>query len=293
MMKILVLGAGGQLGGELCRQLDKAAVGWRRADLDLERLHDIVPRVLDLRPDAVINAAAYTQVDRAEDEAERCWRINAHAVEALAEVCQRLECRFLHVSTDYVFGDDPRDAPRPFQETDAPNPRGEYARSKLAGELAARKCERHVVIRTCGLYARPEAKPRKGRNFVDTMRCLGETHSTLRVVQDQVCTPSYVPHVAEAMAYLLNSGATGTYHVVNIGHTNWYEFACEIFQRAGRDVSVVPITTAEYGARAPRPRFSVLDTTKYQQLGGPALPPWRQGLIEYFQEAAFNESART
>jgi dTDP-4-dehydrorhamnose reductase len=285
-MKIAVTGAYGQLGGELCRLLGSNALPLDIDTLDLTDGPAIGRRLDDLRPRAVINCAAYTQVDRAESEPQQCRAVNATAVEHLARACDRLDCPLVQISTDYVFGGQP-DRNTPYREDEPPSPRGVYAQTKFEGEQAAARHEKHLIVRTCGLYARPTDE--RAGNFVKTMLRLGRAGKELRVVADQRCTPSYVPHVAQAVLFL--AGMTrgepapwGIYHVSNRGATTWYEFAAEIFRRAGIEVSLQPISTAEYAAAAPRPAYSVLDTTAYHRLGGPPMPDWRTALAEYFLE---------
>ncbi len=176
---------------------------------------------------------------------------------------------------------------RPWREDDPPMPKGVYAVTKFEGELVAAAWSKHLIVRTCGLYARPSHAT--GRNFVKTILRLARTQPKLRVVDDQHCTPTYVPHVARAIVYLLGTnGATpapwGIYNVTNRGETTWCGFAREIVRRAGLDVPVEPITTADFAALAPRPAYSVLDTTAYHRLGGPAMPHWKEALAEYFEE---------
>jgi dTDP-4-dehydrorhamnose reductase len=285
-MKIAVTGAWGQLGAELCRQLDSDAIPLEIDTLDLTDAPAVQQRFLQLQPEVVINCAAYTQVDQAEGDPQACRAINAVAVEHLVRACKRLDCPLVQLSTDYVFGGN-LDRSTPYRENDPPSPRGVYACTKLEGEHAAAGHPKHLILRTCGLYARPA--DRRAKNFVKTMLRLGSSHGELRVVADQYCTPTYVPHLAKAVLFL--SGVTGfepapwgIYHVTNRGATNWHDFAAEVFRQAGIDASLRAITTAEYGASAPRPAYSVLDTTAYHNLGGPAMPDWRTALAEYIGE---------
>lgn len=280
-MRIAVTGAGGQLGGELCRRLGAGAIPLDLPEVDLTDAEQVRRALGEARPAAVINTAAYTLVDRAEQESARCWAVNAAAVGHLAGACRELECPLVQVSTDYVFG---LDAGRtiPYVEDDKPGPLGVYGQSKLGGERQAAAYERHFVVRTCGLYGQKGPRT-SAASFVDTMLRLGRERPQLRVVDDQHCTPSYVPHVARAILFLLDTRAYGTYHVVNSGEATWYDFAAEIFRQAGIEVSLARISTSDYNAPAPRPRYSLLDTTKYHALGGPAMPSWREALAEYLR----------
>ncbi|MBN2476232.1 MAG: dTDP-4-dehydrorhamnose reductase [Pirellulales bacterium] len=285
-MKIAVTGAYGQLGGELCRQLGDGAVPLDIDTLDLTDGPGIAKRFRDLKPQAVINCAAYTQVDQAEKEPGVCRAVNVTAVEHLARACRQLDCPLVQISTDYVFHGE-ADRRAPYRESDSPSPQSVYAQTKLAGERSAAQNAKHLIVRTCGLYARPADE--RASHFVKTMLRLGSTRSELRIVADQHCTPSYVPHVARAVLFL--AGVTsrgpapwGVYHVVNDGATTWFDFAREIFRQADMELSLQPITTVEYGAPAARPPYSVLDTTKYHALGGPPMPDWKAALAEYIQQ---------
>lgn len=302
MRRIAVTGAKGQLGGELCRMLGDRAVPLDIDTLDLTDRQAVLDRFSEIRPEVVINCAAYTQVDKAQSEPELARAVNAGAVENLAEVCRRLDSLLVQISTDYVFEGGRRKGDggcnRPWAEEDMPSPQGIYAKSKLEGEQAAAKCEKHIIVRTCGLYARPSDATAK--NFVKTILRLADTRPELRVVNDQHCTPSYVPHIARAVLFLagvsprpLGEGlgvraveceTRGIYHVTNRGETTWFDFAAEILWLAGKNVPIIPITTAEFAAPAPRPSYSILDTSKYHALHAPEMPDWRAGLREYFAD---------
>jgi dTDP-4-dehydrorhamnose reductase len=278
-MQIVVTGGRGQLGWELGRQLGERALLADRETLDISDRKGVFSFLKSVRPGAVVNSAAYTAVDKAQQEPDLCQLVNAEAVGYLAEACQELGCPLVQVSTDYVFGAPSVDR-RPRREEDPTSPQGVYAWSKLAGEEQAQRAERHIVVRTCGLYGRA-APGRRPNNFVETMLRLGAERDRLRIVDDQYCTPSYVRDVARAILFLLAEEQYGTYHITNHGATNWAGFAAEIFRQAKLDVEIEPITTSEYGAPAPRPSFSVLDTSKYDRLGGPRLPDWQEALAEY------------
>jgi dTDP-4-dehydrorhamnose reductase len=293
---IVVTGAKGQLGGELCRMLGRRAVGLDIDSLDLTSREAVIEQMLEIEPGIIINCAAYTQVDKAETEPELARAVNAGAVESLAEACRRLDCLLVQISTDYVFGEGGN--LQPWTEDDLPSPQGVYARTKLEGELAAAKWEKHIIVRSCGLYARPSEE--NAKNFVKTILRLADTKPELRVVNDQHCTPSYVPHIAKAALLLANvdlspnsagrsmgkPAPSGIYHVTNGGATTWHAFAVEILRLAGKKVPVIPITTAEFAAPAARPAYSVLDIGKYQNWAGIEMPSWEAGLKEYFEASS-------
>jgi dTDP-4-dehydrorhamnose reductase len=232
-----------------------------------------------IRPDVVINCAAYNFVDRAESEPEAVFAVNTWGVGALASICRDLDCRLVHFSTDYVFGLDATRA-QPYSENDAPGPLNVYGLSKLAGEyLVQARCPRHVIIRTCGLYG-VWGSGGKGSNFVETMLRMATHGKPIRVVADQVCTPSYTVDVATATAEVLTTTYPGIYHLTNAGFCTWYEFARTIFELAGVQSDLTPIPSAEYGAAARRPAYSALASRL------PPLRPWRDALEAYLAERA-------
>jgi dTDP-4-dehydrorhamnose reductase len=275
---IAVTGSTGQLGGELCRRLGPAAVPLARASLDLARPETFAAILDRLRPQALINCAAWTAVDAAESDRDACFAANATAVAALAAACRARGIVLVQLSTDYVFGAD-RDRREPYREDDSPGPVSVYGASKLAGEEAARACD-HLIVRTCGLYSAGDAGPVRGRNFADTMLALSRERPELRVVNDQFCTPSYVPHVAGAILALLAANVRGICHVVNAGSTTWHGFAEELLRQAGRDVRLTAIPTSEYPSPARRPGYGVLSTARLAGLGI-VLPDWRAGIRDY------------
>ena len=242
--------------------------------------------MLAIKPAAVINCAAYTAVDKAESEPEKCRAVNAVAVEHLVRACEKLDCPLVQISTDYVFGAVPS-APRPSREDDPCQPQGVYARTKLEGEQAAAKLQKHLIVRTCGLYARP-SEPRAA-NFVKTMLRLGAARPELRIVDDQHCTPTFVPHLAWAILFSARRkwrhGRRRGAPITLPTPARPLGRVCRRNLSAGRmQVAIHPITTAEYGAPAARPSYSVLDTAAYHRLGGPAMPDWKAALTEYFVE---------
>jgi dTDP-4-dehydrorhamnose reductase len=283
LVKYAVLGGAGQLGRDLCPRLVGEVVALTRERADLTRPETLRSTLEKIRPDVVVNCAAYNFVDRAESEPEAAFAVNAWGVRQLALACRDLGCLLVHFSTDYVFGLD-ESRRTPYREDDAPGPVSVYGLSKLAGEYLVRSlCPRHLVIRTCGLYG-VHGSGGKGTNFVETMLRLAGQGKTPRVVADQVLTPGYTVDVATAVVELLRTGQTGLYHVTNAGSSSWHEFAAAIFELAGLKVDVTPTTSAAYGAPARRPAYSVLSTEKYHQLGLPPLRPWREALAAYLQE---------
>ena len=250
-MRTVVLGAPGQLGRDLCPQLAGEVIPLARTDVDITDAAPLRQKLAELRPDVVVNCAAYNFVDRAETEPDAAMAANAWAVRELALVCRDLDCTLVYFSTDYVFGLD-RMRRSPFVETDAPGPVSVYGLSKLAGEYFVRSiCPKHFVIRACGLYG-VWGSGGKGGNFVETMLRLAEQGKPVRVVNDQRCTPSFTADVATATAALIHSTEFGLYHVTSAGDCTWYEFAAQIFRSAHINAEVVPISSAEF-ARPRRP----------------------------------------
>ncbi len=279
-MRTAIIGAHGQLGSELARRLADA-IPLGRAEIDIADAASVTAALDARHPELVINAAAYNLVDGAEDEPDVAMAVNAGGPRNLARWCAAHDATLVHVSTDYVFGDDPQ-RDRPYTEDDAPGPVSAYGRSKLAGENHVRtECPRHFVLRTCGLYGRSPTQ-QKG-NFVSTMLRLGRERHELRIVDDQRCTPTSVTDLADALISLSQTNAYGLYHATNSGSATWREFAEEIFRLAGLSVRVVPISSADYGARAQRPPYSVLDCSKLAATLGRPLPHWKAALANFLK----------
>ena len=291
-MRILLLGANGQVGHELRRtlaplgQLTAATRsgmlddGSRCETADVAAL-DSLPGLVDrIAPDVVVNAAAYTAVDRAEDEPETAFRVNAHAPGLLSEACAARDALLVHYSTDYVF--DGRGT-RPYREDDPTAPLGVYGASKLAGEDAVRASgARHLIFRTAWVYAA------RGRNFLRTMLRLAEERDALRVVDDQFGSPTPAGLIAEATARILvqRPQASGLWHLTTTGATSWHGFAEAILEHAHvrgllqSRPPVLPIASSAYPTRALRPAYSVLDTAALRRDFAIGLPDWHAGLHE-------------
>jgi len=284
-MRTVVLGAPGQLGRDLGPRLTGEVIGLGRADVDLTDANSLRAKLTALRPTVVINCAAYNFVDMAESEPTAAFAVNAWAVRELAVACRELDATLVHFSTDYVFG---LDAARttPLTESDPPGPVSVYGLTKLAGEYLVRAtCPKHFVVRTCGLYG-TWGSGGKGGNFVETMLRLAGQGKPLRVVNDQRCTPSFTADVAVATAALIQTSAFGVYQVTNSDNCTWYEFAREIFRAAGVRADLTPITSAEFGAPARRPPYSVLSNERLRAVGVAPPRPWTQAVGAYLQQRA-------
>ncbi len=278
-MSIAVIGSQGQLGKELTQQLGKNALPLNHSEIEISSLDSVQDVLAKHKPEIVINAAAYNFVDLAEDEPEKAYLINGLGPRNLAIACEEFSVPLLHVSSDYVFGQ-AKIPDQPYIETDSPFPSSSYAISKLAGEYFVQSCcQKHFVVRTCGLYGTPSEKG-KG-NFVETMLRLGSERSELNVVEDQKCTPTSAKHVASVILNLIKTDAYGLYHATNSGEVTWREFACEIFSQAGMDVKVNSISTKEFGAKANRPAYSVMNCDKIVSLLDDPIPSWKDALSEY------------
>jgi len=276
-VKILLTGRNGQLGWELARTLAPLGevVAFDRRGLDLSVPDQIVSAVRSVRPDVLVNAAAYTAVDRAESEPETAHAINAVAVAILAEEAKRARALFIHFSTDYVF-DGTKDTP--YVEEDHPNPLNAYGRSKLAGERAIRSVNGpHLILRTSWVYAA------RGKNFLMTMRRLLREKDELRVVSDQIGAPTSAEALAQATAELLRrhsadalGDSRGIYHATASGFASWHGFATEIarLERPDSPVRIAPIASSEYPSPARRPKNSRLSNEKLIQRFGIMMPRW-------------------
>ncbi|WP_373653706.1 dTDP-4-dehydrorhamnose reductase [Schlesneria sp. DSM 10557] len=281
MMRVAVIGARGQLGSDLVARLGAQAIPLGHADIDISDAASVTSVLDRERANAVINCAAYNFVDKAETEREAAMLTNRRGPGLLADYCREHDLKLVHVGTDYVY--DGRTGNRPWKEEDEPLPISTYAASKYAGEQLVRAhCPRHFVVRTCGLYGR-NAMHGKG-NFVETMLRLGRERPELKVVEDQRCTPTATANLASAILDLVKTEEYGLYHATNAGSCSWYEFAKEIMRQSHLPTNVIPITTADYGARARRPHYSVLDCSKLERVLGWNMPTWQEALATYLIE---------
>jgi len=286
MRHVVIIGGNGQLGTDLRGALHAFRVTpLAHAALDVCNPEQARAVLGDLRPDVVVNTSAYHKVDLCEDEPTPTFAVNTIGPYHLARLAAEFHFTLVHFSTDYVF--DGR-ATRPYTEDDPPNPLSVYGASKAAGEgLVRHFCPRHYVIRSTGLFGVAGASG-KGGNFVETMIRLGKSGDPVRVVEDQVMTPTATADLAAAVRALLeretaNEAPYGLYHVTAAGQCSWYEFAKAIFERSGMSVDLSPITSAQSGSKARRPAFSVLDHTRWKRAGFDELRPWQEALDDYLR----------
>ena len=282
-MKVALIGADGQLGSELLKVLARRAtvIPLYYPEFDITRAQQTRDVLSGLRPDLVINTAAFHRVDECEDNPQASFLVNAIAVRDLALAARGLGFALVHFSTDYVFDGRKR---RPYVEGDPARPLSVYGVSKLAGEFFLRTLlDKHFLVRTCGLYG--VAGPReKGQNFVDRMLALAGEGKTIRVINDQWVTPTSAAELAERVAELIHTRHYGLFHLTNEGECTWFEFAKEIFRQAGLNPRLEAIDSRSYGARARRPRYSVLENKRAKELGLKGFSTWPAALAAYLEK---------
>lgn len=294
-MNVLVVGAEGQLGHDLCAVYGDVTL--HRADLDGDgHILDVTDGaavnalVSEVNPDLVLNTAAAHNVARCEEDAASAFAVNATGARYLAVACKAAGARLVHVSTDYVFGDG---ADTPLVETDLPQPLSVYAASKLAGEhLIASVLDDYIVVRTAAIYGEAACRAKGGRNFIGTMLHLAATRPEVKVVTDEITTPTYTRALAHQMRLLAEKGEPGLYHTTCQGSCSWFEFAEAIFAETGTDVKLTPTTSKEFQSPVRRPAYSVLENRHAQDQGLDIMPHWREGLKAYL-EATKHRGAET
>ncbi len=283
-MRVALIGSSGQLGTDLWPRLQAAGhdvLPLGHLEIEITNAASVAATLEPFAPQVVINTAAYNLVDKAEDEPGIAFAVNALGPRNLARLCAARGWTLMHISSDYVFG---LEASRttPFAEADLPGPTSAYGLSKLAGEYFVRsECSRHFVVRTCGLFGAAARRGKGKGNFVETMLRLGSDRKELRIVDDQRCTPTSTADLADALTKLVATDSYGLYHATNEGGLTWCELAREIFRLSKLDVEVTPITSAEFGAKARRPAFSVLDCGKLASTIGNPLPDWHDAVARY------------
>lgn len=278
-MKIIVTGATGQLGYDVCKVLTARSiehVGLGSKDCDITCRDSVFALFEREQPTAVIHCAAYTKVDLAEDEPDRCWAVNVDGTRYIAEACKAYGAKMLYISTDYVF---PGDGEQFYLPEDTVGPKGNYGRTKLAGELAVQAMlKEYFIVRISWVFGV------NGSNFVKTMLKLSETRDTLTVVCDQIGSPTYTYDLAPLLCDMIVTDRYGVYHATNEGEVSWADYARTIFAEAGKQMTVKNVTTEEYGAKAPRPANSRMSKDKLVENGFSRLPTWQDALKRYLQE---------
>jgi dTDP-4-dehydrorhamnose reductase len=280
-MKIALLGASGQLGQDLQHALDSHEVhALTREDFDVTD-HDRARAVLmDLRADMILNTTAYHRVDDCETHADLAYAVNALAVLNLTRVANDLDAVLVQISTDYVF--DGR-SKKPYTEKSEPLPLSVYGNSKLSGEFLVRTiAKKFILVRTCGLYGKAGSRG-KGGNFVQTMLAKAKRGEPIRVVNDQVVTPTYTLDLANQLARILPTAHLGLFHMTNEGSCTWYEFARAIFELSGIEADLTPTSSDVFRAPATRPKYSVLENARLKELGLNTMRHWRDALAAYLK----------
>lgn len=276
---ILVTGITGQLGYDVLRELEKSGekcIGTTRKEIDLSTEDGAKNFILKNKPDAVIHCAAYTAVDKAESEAELAITVNGLGTRRIAEACREIDAKMIFVSTDYVFGGDGK---KPYEVKDEKEPINIYGRSKLLGEDAVSMIlKKYFVVRTSWVFGS------HGKNFVKTMLNLADKNKKLKIVNDQIGSPTYTADLAPLLVDMIQTEKYGYYHATNEGFCSWAEFAEEIFKQAGKKVEVEKISTADYPTPAKRPFNSRLSKTSLDEAGFKRLPTWEDALKRYLLE---------
>ena len=278
-MKTLIIGHLGQLGTDLKKAFATDDLILRdKDDMPVEDAALVRAVIAEHRPELILNCSAFHRVDDCEDQVEQAFAINVYAVRTLALAAKDIGATLVHFSTDYVY-----DGPQrtPYKETDPPCPKCVYAVSKAAGELMLSSIwHKHFICRVSGLYGYAGSRE-KGTNFVEMMIGLARQGKPLRVVDDQVLTPTSTADVAAAVRRLVTSDRSGLYHLTNDGQCSWYEFTRAIFEYAGINVEVTPVTSDAFPLKAKRPNYSVLDNERFRQAGFEDMPHWRDALKRY------------
>ena len=295
-MKVLVTGIGGQLGHDVMNELtkrgyeaigsdilqkDKILLSFEYIQLDITDKDAVEQAISKIKPDAVVHCAAWTAVDAAEDEANKpkVYTVNVDSTRYITGACKKVDCKMVYISTDYVFNGEGIEPWQPDCKEYAPL--NVYGDSKLKGELAvAEILEKYFIVRVAWVFGK------NGNNFIKTMLNVGKKYDTLRVVNDQIGTPTYTYDLARLLVDMIETNKYGYYHATNEGgYVSWYDLACEIIKQAGYDTNVEPVTTAEYGlSKAKRPFNSRLDKAKLVENGFKLLPTWQNALTRYLQE---------
>ena len=278
-MKVLVTGYSGQLGYDVVKELKNRGIeciGATRREFSLTDEKTMRDFIYDYKPDAIIHCAAYTAVDKAEDEPEICRAVNTDAVKNLAQICKDIDAKMIYISTDYVF---PGNGTEFYEVNDEKAPQNVYGQSKLDGELAVQSLlDKYFIVRISWVFGI------NGKNFIKTMLSLSKTHDKLTVVNDQIGSPTYTADLAKLLCDMVISDKYGVYHATNEGICSWYDFAAEIFKQAGIDIEVQPVPSTSSPTKAKRPHNSRLSKKSLDMAGFNRLPDWKDALHRYLEE---------
>ncbi len=275
-MKVLVTGANGQLGYDVIKCLESEGIkylGTNRDSLEITNEEQVKRVISDYNPDIVVHCAAYTAVDKAEDEKELCYSVNVLGTKYVAEACKKINAKMVYISTDYVFDGE---GDKPFEVTDKPNPINFYGQTKYEGEIQVQKLlENYFIVRISWVFGT------HGNNFVKTMLKLGKEREEISVVADQIGSPTNTYDLAILLVEMIQTDKYGIYHATNEGYCSWFDFACEIFKQTGLDIVVNPINSDEYPTKAERPKNSRLSRASIINSFF-MLPNWKQSLKKFF-----------
>ncbi|MBS5587986.1 MAG: dTDP-4-dehydrorhamnose reductase [[Clostridium] spiroforme] len=277
-MKILVTGVKGQLGYDIvneCKNRNIEAIGVDVEEMDITDAKKVEEVIKSGNYDTVVHCAAWTAVDKAEDEIEACTKVNVDGTKNIANVCKELNIPMMYFSTDYVFDGQGN---QPWHEYDKRNPLNVYGQTKYEGELAVEALEKHFIVRIAWVFGV------NGNNFIKTMLRLGKERGAVSVVDDQIGSPTYTYDLSKLVVDMIQTDKYGTYHATNEGLCSWYEFACEIFKQAKLDVEVTPVDSSAFPAKAKRPNNSRMSKEMLDKNGFKRLPLWQDALSRYLKE---------
>lgn len=278
-MRIFITGASGQVGSELVKlykDTSHIVKGCSHADLDITNEKAVSANIDEFRPDAVFHCAAYTAVDKAETEPDKCYDVNVYGTKYLIEASKRHNAKFIYLSSDYVF-DGTLD--RPYEVDDETNPINIYGKSKLEGELIVKEyLENYFIVRTSWVFG-------NGSNFVNTMLRLAKSNSEIKIVSDQTGSPTYAYDLAKLLMEMIETEKYGAYHATNEGYCTWYDFACALFNLIGKEVNVIPIRSEEYSTLAKRPKNSRLSKNRLSLSGFTQLPTWDKAIHCFLEKS--------
>ena len=285
-MKVFLIGVDGQLGTDIEQFFTSKGlevhglIGLK--EIDICDHDDSLDKIASSKPDLVINTAAFHDVDLCEDKTEQTFKVNIDGVKNIAGICKEMDIPLMHFSTDYVF-DGSKGSP--YLEDDCPGPLSIYAISKYGGERVLQyMLDKYYLVRLSGLYGHAGCTGKGNMNFIEIMLKLAESKKEIKVVDDQILTPTSTADVAEKLYELIITGKYGLYHMTNTGSCSWFEFACEIFKLMEINVDVVPVSSEEFGAKAARPEYSVLDNSNLRKLGIDDLRNWKEALGDYLEK---------